>query len=260
MPLEGRPVAERRQSVGEAQVAAVKCRDQGLQEQPPEQARENPDGEEEARPAGDPAGPVRRETAAGDDAMDMRVMRHSLAPGVEHGDDADLGPQEPGFCSGRLQGLGRDAHQEAIDDGLVVEGDLGDGRRHGEDDVEVGDRQQIGDTRRDPFGPRRALALGAMAVATRVVGDAGGAAVVAGLAMTAEGGGPAGFDRTHNAPFAAAEMTGVGATIAIAVAAEDVGDLDRGSHRDHDPGGVTSRRSRSSGLGVDRIVSVETCV
>jgi hypothetical protein len=43
-----------------------------------------------------------------------------------------------------LQRLGGCGEQDGIDDGLIVESDLGDRRRHGEDDVEVRHRQQLG--------------------------------------------------------------------------------------------------------------------
>jgi hypothetical protein len=46
-------------------------------------------------------------------------------------------------CNGD-QGLGRDLEQQAIDDRLVVIGDVGDLSRQGEDDMEVGNRQQFG--------------------------------------------------------------------------------------------------------------------
>ena len=36
---------------------------------------------------------VRRETAAGDDTMQVRVMGELLAPGVEDGEEADLGAE-----------------------------------------------------------------------------------------------------------------------------------------------------------------------
>jgi hypothetical protein len=54
-----------------------------------EQAREDAHGQEEAGPTGDPARPVRRQTAAGNDDVDMRMMGQRRAPGVEDGGEAD---------------------------------------------------------------------------------------------------------------------------------------------------------------------------
>jgi hypothetical protein len=44
-----------------------------VQEQPSKHPRQHPDRQEEPRPAGDPALPVRRNAAAGNQKMDVRV-------------------------------------------------------------------------------------------------------------------------------------------------------------------------------------------
>ena len=61
--------------------------------------------------------------------------------------------------------LGGGPEQEVVDDGLVLEGDVGDLGRQREDDVEVGDRQQFGLALGQPLRAARALALRAMPVA-----------------------------------------------------------------------------------------------
>jgi hypothetical protein len=55
--------------------------------------------------------------------------------------------------------------------------------RHGEDDMEIGDRLKVSLTLRKPLGARQALALRAVPVATTIVGDANHAAVIAPLDM-----------------------------------------------------------------------------
>jgi hypothetical protein len=84
-----------------------------LQDQPSEQAREHAHGEEEAGPAGYPA-PIafgrcraitvpaccERDAAARHDDVDMRMMGERRAPGVEDGEDADVGAE--------VLGIGRD--------------------------------------------------------------------------------------------------------------------------------------------------------
>jgi hypothetical protein len=82
--------------------------------------------------------------------------------------------------------LGRRAHQETVDRLLVLESDLSRRRRQGEDDVEVGNRQQLSLTSGEPLRARRPLTLPAMAVSARVVNDAGEPAIVAALDMTTE--------------------------------------------------------------------------
>ena len=74
----------------------------------------------------------------------MRVMDERLAPGVEDGEEADLGAEVAGVGGDGAQRLGNGPEEETVDDGLVLGGDLGDRRRHGEDDVEVlGGQQRV---------------------------------------------------------------------------------------------------------------------
>ena len=72
--------------------------------------------------------------------------------------------------------------------------------RHGEHDVEVRHVEQFRLTVLQPLGPCETLALRAVAVAARVVGDALMAAIAAPLDVTAESGGAATLDRDHGAP------------------------------------------------------------
>ena len=71
-------------------------------------------------------------------------MMQVLAPGVEHGDETDLGAEMLRVGGDRAQRLGRRAEQDGVDRLLVLEGDLGDRRRQREDDMEVRHRQQLG--------------------------------------------------------------------------------------------------------------------
>ena len=91
--------------------------------------------------------------------------------------------------------------------------------------MEVADRQQIGLAGRKPILRRRTLTLGAMAVATRVVGDAAVAAVLAALDMTAEGGRAALLDRRHDLELTEAQMPSIGSTPVGSMAMKDVCDL-----------------------------------
>jgi len=116
--------------------------------------------------------------------MNMRMMRERLPPGVKDGEQTDFGAKTFGGEPDRR--LGRGAHQQGIDERLVLEGDLGGGGRQGEDEVEIGNRQQFGLARGEPCRPRRPLAFWTMPVAARVVGDARQAARVAMFDMPAE--------------------------------------------------------------------------
>ena len=158
-------------------------------------------------------------------------MMQVLAPGVEHGHEADLGSQMLGVRGDRAQSLGRRLEQKTIDDRLVLEGDLGDRGGHGEDDVKILRRQQLGLPILEPFGAGQPLAFGTMPVATGIVGLSGEAAVGALFDVAAQGRGAAGLDRAHHFVLDASDMAVMGLAISGAVVAEHVRHLQRRSHR-----------------------------
>ena len=183
-----------------------------------------------------------------------------LSPGVQDGHQPDLGAEMPGIGSDDAQRLGGGREQDAIDDGLIVESDLCDLRRHREDDVEVGHRQQLGLSVGQPLSTRQPLALRAVPIAAGIIGDAKLAAVVALFDMTAQRGRAAGFDGAHDATLTAAQMAGTGLTVSGTVAAEDIRHLQRAVHAKAQAGGVTERCRRSRGLGVPAMTWVATRV
>ena len=147
----------------EAEFAATEGSLQAIEKEPAERPRQRLNGQTEVRFAGDPALVVESDASARDETVDMRVMGERLAPGVQHRDQADPGGQALG--GERHQRLSRCAHQEGIDRPLVLKGDLGRRRRQGEDDMEIGDRQQFGLPRRKPLRSRRALTFWTMTIA-----------------------------------------------------------------------------------------------
>jgi len=215
---------ERGRIAEETEFAAAESGVEAVEDQAAEGLRQGADGEQEVGFAGDPTLTVEG-AAAGDETVNVGMMGQRLSPGVQDGDEADFGAAA--FGGEGHERLGRCAHQEAIDDLFVLEGDLGCGRRQGEDDVEVWNRQQLGLTSGEPLRSRRPLTLRAMAVSTRVIGDAGEPAGVAALDMTAERRRAAGRDRADHAPFDPPEMSGVRSFVSLAVAAEDVGRFER---------------------------------
>src|SRR6516165_10017491 len=76
--------------------------------------------------------------------------------------------------------------QQVVDHGLVLIGDLRDLVWHGEHDVEVRHRQQLGLALGEPLLRRRALTLWTMPVAAGVVGDESMRALLATQHMPAE--------------------------------------------------------------------------
>src|SRR5205807_2192482 len=92
MLAEGLGLGERRELAEEPQLGCIERLLQVLDEQATVEARENADGEEEGGPASDPAS-VGCKAAARHDAVDVRMMRKGLAPGVQEGDHAGLGAE-----------------------------------------------------------------------------------------------------------------------------------------------------------------------
>jgi hypothetical protein len=117
----------------------------------------------------DPAAPIRRQTAAGHDAVQMRMMLQVLTPGMQDGEESDFGAQVFGIGANRSQRVGGRATKQVIDRRLVLAGDSGDLLGQREDDVEVTAIEQIGLPMLDPFGPGERLALRAVPIPAGVV-------------------------------------------------------------------------------------------
>ena len=125
-------------------------------------------------------------------------MRHCRAPGVQHRGDADAGAEMLGVGSDCHHRLGRRLEHDVVDRCLVLIGEVGDWPRQREHDVEVGNRQQLGLAFGHPLLCRRALALGAVPVATGIVGDDGIGAVLAARDVPAQHRRAAALDRCHD--------------------------------------------------------------
>jgi len=114
-------------------------------------------------------------------------MKHQgLAPGVKDGKEAEFCAQMlwiSRYCQQRLAGA---AEQQIVNQPRVLESKVGKRIRQGEDYVVVGDREQFFLPSLEPFGLGQRLALGAVAVATRVVRGDSMPAPIALLDVTAE--------------------------------------------------------------------------
>ena len=153
IPVEGLPLALDLEGGEELELAALEGLTEQFQEAPTEEAREHPHGQEEPGPAGDPALTVRGEPAARHHAMQVRVVHQVLPPGMEDGEEADLGAEVPGIGGNGAQRLGGGGEEQIVDHRLVLVGDGGDLLREREDDVEVGAIQELGFAILDPLRP-----------------------------------------------------------------------------------------------------------
>jgi hypothetical protein len=170
LPQAGSEQSSRGQACQSAEKPELVCIERRLeagQEKPAIEPRQHLHRQKEPRPAADPAGPIDRGPATWHDAVHMGMMMQVLSPAVQDGDQPDLGAEVLGIGSDDAQRLGRCGEQDGVDNGLVLEGNLGNRRRHGENDREVRHRQQVGLAVRQPFGTGQPLALRAMPVAAR---------------------------------------------------------------------------------------------
>ena len=127
------------------------------------------------------------------------MVQEILAPGVKNAEEADLGAEmflRPGYGE---KGLGTHAEQQIIERRLVLQCQIGDGFRQGEDNMEVLHGQQFGTTPVQPAGALERAALGTVAIAAGVVAVAFPLAVVAFFDVATEGGGTAEFNVFHQA-------------------------------------------------------------
>ena len=160
MPQEGPTVGEWCEAAEEGKPAGVVECDQSGEEQAAEQLAQDAHRQEERRSRRYPALPIECDAATRHDHVHMGVVRQCRSPGVEHGGDADPCAQVAVIGRDRQHRLGCRVKQQVIDRGLVVEGDVGDLGGHGEDDVEVSNRQQVGLALGQPGACGGALALG----------------------------------------------------------------------------------------------------
>jgi hypothetical protein len=182
--------------------------------------------------------------------VDVGVMLEVLAPGVEDGEKADLGPEVLGVGGDLLQGLGGGAEEQAVATARGLQGDRVERRWRSGDEVEILDGEEFRLAGLHPFGGVVGLELGAMAVAAGVVGYLSVPAPVALLDVSAQLGGPAGGDVVRDAPLPLGEPTAVPFEEWAGLPPEDVGHFDPGpGHSRISPGG---RRGGRAGCGWPR--------
>ncbi len=125
----------------EAELAAGLQGGQALEEQAPEQPREHTHRQQEAGAARHPAFAIERQPTAGHDTVQMGMMGHGRAPGMQHGGHAQACTQTLGIGPNRQQRLGGALEQQVVYAGFVVIGDIANEGRHGEHDMKVLNRQ-----------------------------------------------------------------------------------------------------------------------
>ena len=151
---------------------------------------------------------------------------------MQHCGDANASAEVLGVGSDGDHGLGRGREQDVVDRGLVLIGDVGDGRRQREHHMEIPNRQQVGLALGQPLAGSGTLTLGAVPVAAAIVGDDRMRAVLTARDMAAEGCRAAALDRAHDLHLVEADVPGIGSTPRRPVVVEDIRDLQRWTGHD----------------------------
>src|SRR5260370_31011657 len=110
---------------------------QGFQEEPLEKCAEDSDWQQKPPTAVDPTPAIGSKSAAGNNAVQVRMKVKILAPGVQDREKAHLHAQPFGMAGDGQQSLRGGAEEDIIHHGFVVEGDLGNAFGNCENDVEV---------------------------------------------------------------------------------------------------------------------------
>ena len=153
----------------------------------------------------------------------MQMLAEVLAPGVEHHRDPDLAPEPLGISTEGLQGVRGRLKQEVVDHLRISLGERVDRMGQGEDQMEIGHRQELGRACLDPALLGQRLAFRAVAVAAGVItGDLRPTAIT-GLQMAAEGRRTAVLDGLHHATLLRAES--MRTAIGLAMFSKDLREL-----------------------------------
>ena len=135
-----------------------------------EKATQHTHGDEEVLSARDPVIAIKGDSPTWDDAVDVRMMVQILTPCVEHGKEADLSTEVLRVSCNSEKSLRNSTEQKPIDESLVIEGQSAEAIRERKHHVEIGHTKELFLPCVKPLGPGSCLALGAMAIATGVVG------------------------------------------------------------------------------------------
>jgi hypothetical protein len=164
-----------------------------------------------------------------------------LAPGMEDGQKANVGPEMRGILRNGYEGLGDRLDQEGIEEAGVLEGEPIEHVGQGKDDMEVRHCKEFTLPGRQPSGLCHPLALGTMPIAARVITDLLMPAGIALALMASQGRGAALGEGAEHALLRRRRALPVPREIGCPILLDDVGDFEWGAgHRN-----VSSTRAMS---------------
>ena len=234
-------------AAGQIEVALVVRASHRLHKLPTKDAAQDLHREEEARVwRMNPALVIGRQTTGGCDTVDVRMADQGLPPRVEDAQYADLRTE--------MARVGRDlaerrcarVEEAGVQARAIPIGQRQQAMREREDDVHIRHVEQIPLARLEPALPRLRLALGAVPIATLLIGDGLVPADVTPIEMPTERGGATAHDRAEHGALLHAEprmLLDEGVTLRV----EDIGHLHGGPA--HDAVGLRFKRERGTTEG-----------
>jgi len=158
----------------------------------------------------------------------VRVHQELLIPAVQHGEESDLGAEQPGVASHLEQGFCAGPEQQIEDGSLVAQRQGAELVRQGEDHMRVGDRQQVAFAGCQPAIPRLGLTLRAMPVAAGVERDDLMFTLRTAIEMRSERRGTTGQDGSNHLHVHPGDPFVAGAEERIGCGADHIGHLEGG--------------------------------
>jgi hypothetical protein len=116
---------------------------------------------------------IEGEPTGGDDTVDVGMEPELLVPGVEHTEEANLGPEMSGIAGDFEKSFCTGTEQQIVDDLFILQSHGGELGRQSEHDMNVTRGKKFATTCGEPPFPSARLTLRTVAIATTVVGDGG---------------------------------------------------------------------------------------
>ena len=107
---------------------------------------------------------IEGQSACRNDAVNMWMVLELLSPGMEHTEEANLGTQVFGIAGDLDQSISAQTQQQRVNELLVLECELCQETRHGENDVGIGNGKKFFPSPLDPAQAGVGLAFGAMPI------------------------------------------------------------------------------------------------
>jgi hypothetical protein len=165
------------------------------------------------------------QSPSGDNAMDVGMGLKRLSPGVQDGEETDVGTETLRIGRHFEQSGGAGFEQEFEQESLVLPDQGNEGMRHAEDQVEVADGQQFLLALGEPLVASVGLTLGAVPVAARVVRDSLMAAACALISMSTECSGAATRDGIEHLGLGPGQGRTIAFAESVACLADHIGHL-----------------------------------